>query len=164
MQKRPANEYKRVRKKKKGNATYTSSSLDPTPEEKMALEDVRIWNVSTSETTGRIRGTRKTHRHYRQVSPSPPEEPSTSGKPGGAEDIADFEDPGNVADSELLPVTASKQRRKRKRVRVLKENDSVSVNRRSRSFGLLVFPDKDGTVGPVSPGCCRRGIPSRRLG
>ena len=153
MLKRPANDPKRVRKKKKGNASYTLSSLDPTPEEKMVVEDVRVWNISISETTGRVRGTRKTYRHHHQISPSSPEEPPTGEEPGAAEDTASFEDPGNLGDSELSPVTANKQRPKRKRVRVLKENDSVSVNHRSYSLGSLAFPDKDATVAPISPGC-----------
>jgi len=76
-----------------------------------------------------------------------------SENPEGAEATATFEDSGNLADSELSPTTASKQRPKRKRVRVLKENDSVSVHRRSQAFGLLAFPDKDETMAPVSPSC-----------
>lgn len=128
MLKRPANDPKRARKKKKGNASYTSSSLDPTPEEKMVVEDVRIWNTSISEKTGRIRGTRKTHHHFHQPSPSPPEGLSMGEGSGWVEDTAGAEDSGHLADSELPPVTTDKRRPKRKRVKTLKQNDSVSVN------------------------------------
>ena len=127
MLKRQASGLKPARKKKKGNATYTVTSLDPAPKDKMAVENVRVWNMSISEATGRIGGTRKTRKHYRQVSPGPSGEPSTSERPGGAEGTADLEDPGVFADSESPPEVV-KQRPKRKRVRVVKQNDSVSGN------------------------------------
>lgn len=126
MLKRPAKGPKTARKKKKGNSTYALSSLDPSDddEDKVAVEDVRVWDISTSEKTGRMTASRKTLKHYSLV--SPPEEPSTSKELGGVEENPSAEDPGNLADSEIPLETAGKPKRKRKRVRVVKENDSVS--------------------------------------
>lgn len=133
MLKRRTNGPRIARKRKKGNATYTLSSLDPTSEDDLPTEDVRVWNISASEKTGRVMASRKTLKHYRQVIPSSPEEPSTSTKPGGVEETADVEDTGVLADSEFSKPVKIK-RPKKKRVRVFKENDSVS--------GLLIpsFP------------------------
>ena len=125
MLKRRANAPKATRKKKKGNATYALDSLDPISEDEMAVEDVRVWNISTSEATGRVMANRRTLKHYSQVLPSPPEESSTSEKLGGIEGNADVEDAGVLADSETSGIV-KKRRPKRKRVRVHKENDSVS--------------------------------------
>jgi hypothetical protein len=124
MLKRRANAPKTARKRKKGNATYATTSLDPTDDDKMVVEDVRVWDISASEKTGRVTGSRRTLKHYHQASASLPEEPSMSGGPGGAEEIANTEESGIFADTESSKV-AGKQRPKRKRVRV-KENDSVS--------------------------------------
>jgi len=124
MLKRQTSGPKTARKKKKGNATYTLSSVD-SPDEKLAVEDVRVWSISTSEKTGRITASRRTLKHY-HVPQSLPGEPSTSKKPGGAEEVADVEETGVLADSESSAEMAGKRRPKRKRVRVVKENDSVS--------------------------------------
>ena len=125
MLKRRTDGPKTARKKKKGNATYALSSLDPISEDEAATEDVRVWDISTSEKTGRVMASRKTLKHYRQVLPSPPEEPSTSEKLGGVEGGADVEDAGVLADSEDSKIVKIR-RPKRKRVRTFKENDSVS--------------------------------------
>ena len=125
MLKRQASGPKTACKKKKGNMTYSVSSFDTTPKDKRAVEDIRVWNISTSEKTGRITGSRRNLKHYRQVSPGPPEGPSTSGKPGGFEETAGEEDTGILADSESPSEVLNKPRPKRKRVRTLKENDSV---------------------------------------
>jgi len=125
MLKRRTSGPKTVRKKKKGNTTYAFTSLDP-PNKKPVVEDIRVWNISTSETTGRITANRRTLKHYHQAPPSLPEEPSTSKEPGGVEEAADVEEPGNLADSESPSKIVRKRRPKRKRVRAVKENDSVS--------------------------------------
>ena len=117
---------KTTRKKKKGNMTYSVSSFNTTPKDKRAVEDICVWNISTSEKTGRITGSRRNLKHYRQVSPGPPEGPSTSGKPGGFEETASEEDTGILADSESPSKVLNKPCPKWKRVRTLKENDSVS--------------------------------------
>ena len=127
MLKRRASGPKTSRKKKKGNATYVLGSLDSSDDDdKVAVEDVRVWDISTSEKTGRMTASRKILKHYSQV--LLPEEPSTSKELGTAEEVASAEDPGNFADSEFPPDTAGRSRPKpkRKRVRVVKENDSVS--------------------------------------
>ena len=125
MLKRQATGPKTARKKKKGNATYSVSSFDPPPKDKKAVEEIRVWNISTLEKTGRITGSRRNLKHYRQISPSPPEGLSTSEKPGEIEGNADV-DTGVLADSESPSEVLNNPRPKRKRVRTLKENDSVS--------------------------------------
>ena len=135
MVKRQASGPKPGRKKRRGNATYESSSLDVTLEDKTSVENIRTWNLSTLETTGRVRGTRRTHKHYNQDTPEMNE------GSGGAEETPNLEDAGNLADSEAPPEVVDKQHRKRTRVRVIKENDSVSVNYRSHFLGSLVLPD-----------------------
>ena len=124
MLKRQSGGSKTSRKKRKGNATYGFTTLDPTDDENMAVEDIRVYNVSASE-KGRVRGSRRTLKHYHQLPPSLPEEPSTSKKQGGDEEAVDVE-AGTLADSEFPPAKVDKQRLKRNRVRVVKENDSVS--------------------------------------
>lgn len=124
MSKRQASNPKAVRKKKKGNTTYKISSLDPSDDEKMAVEDLRVWDISTSENTGRMTAKRRILKHYSKG--LPPEEPSRSQKYEEVKEVAYAEDAGILADSETSPETTDKQRPKRKRVRVIKENDSVS--------------------------------------
>ena len=131
MLKRWTDAPKAPRKKKKGNATYALSSLDPASEDDTTVEDVRVWNISTSETTGCVMASRRNLKHYRQVVPCPPE--VLLMRKGGVEECADAEDAGVLADSEdREPV--KKQRPKRKRVRITKENDSVSKLSISRAL------------------------------
>lgn len=120
MTKRLASGSRSVRKKRKGNTAYASSSLDPTDHDEKVVENVRLWNISTSGKTGRVTGSRKTLKHYSQV--PPPGRPSTRKMSEGNEESADVEDTGALADSETIGV----QYPKRKRVRAVKENDSVS--------------------------------------
>ena len=135
---------KNARKKKKGNATYTMASLDPTDDDGRVVEDIRVWDISTSETTGRVRASRRTHKHYSQASSSLPGGSSTNKKLGeGDEEVASVEDTGNHADSET---SGCPKRKRAKRVRILKENDSVSSPSIPCSQNSLMFPDKDGTV------------------
>lgn len=108
-----------VRKKKKGNATYSSSSMDSASKGTNVVENIRVWNISTSDKSGRVLANRKTFKRYSEVSPS--EIPLASVNPGAVEET------GALADSESLPETVEKQRPKRKRVQTVKENDSVSV-------------------------------------
>ena len=124
MFKRQNNAPKPARKRKKGNTTYQISSLDP-PDDEMAVEDLRVWDVSTSEKTGRVTAKRRTLKHYHQAPPSIPEEPPTCENPEGGEDVTNVEDTGALADSESPLETVNKRRPKRKRKKVSKENDSV---------------------------------------
>jgi hypothetical protein len=129
MLKRQSSGPKTARKKKKGNATYGFTSLDPVEDKETTVEDIRVWNISTSEKTGRVKASRRNLKRHRQPSP---EERSASKKAEGVEEAADVEESGILADSESAPVTVDRQRPKRTRVRVVKENDSVS--------GLSVSP------------------------
>ena len=125
MLKRQNTAPKPARKRKKGNTTYQISSLDPPVNDKISVEELRVWDVSTSETTGRITGKRRTLKHYHQVSPSVLEESPTRKIPEGSEDVENDEDTGVLTDSEPPQELVNKRRSKRKRANVSKENDSV---------------------------------------
>ena len=148
MLKRRASAPKTGRKKKKGNATYTLTSLDSSDDEKAVVEDVRVWDISTSERTGRMTASRKTLKHYSQVSPS--EEPSASKEPRSVHGVASAEDPGSLADSESPPEMAGKGRPKRKRVRAIKENDSVSKSLAPRFFEFTPVFRRRWSIGGVA--------------
>ena len=124
MLKRQSSVPKTARKKKKGNATYGFSSLDTVKDEKVPVEAIRVWSISTSERTGRVNASRRTLKHHHQLPQNLPQEPSES-KKLEVEATGDVEESGALADSES-PATVNKQGPKRKRVRVVKENDSVS--------------------------------------
>ena len=133
MLKRQANAPKTARKKKKGNATYSTISLDPSSDdEKMVTEDIRVWDISASNKTGRVAASRTTLKHCYQVSPSLPDVSSAGERPGVAEGVTDVDEAGVFADSESPSKTVNKKRSKRKRARVHRENDSVSE--------LIIFP------------------------
>jgi hypothetical protein len=124
MVKRQANDPKATRKRKKGNTSYKFFSHDSSDDEKVVVEDSHVWDVSTSDKTGRITAKKRISKHYSNV--LLPEEPSTSQKQGRIEEATNVEDVGILADSEGPHETTDKKlRRKRKRVRVVKENDSV---------------------------------------
>ena len=124
MLKRPATTGKTARKKKKGNATYSSTSLD---DNNVVTEELRVWDISTSKKTGRVNASRRTHKLSHQAS-GRPESPSVGeGSGAGHGGMAtEVDEAGTFADSEATSETASKKRPKRKRTRVVKENDSVS--------------------------------------
>jgi hypothetical protein len=159
MSKRQTSNPGTVRKKRKGNTTWKTSSLDPSDDEKMTAEDVRVWDISTSENTGHMTARRKNLKHYSKA--LPPEGPSTRRKQGEVGEVACVEDAGILADSETVPQTTYKQRQKRKRVRTVKENDSVSDHSSLSSLNLPGFPDKDGTVASAPFNLSRRATPSR---
>ena len=159
MLKRQASGSKATRKKRKGNATYSTSTLDSIENDKEAVENVRVWDISTSGNTGRMTASRKTLKHYYQV---PLEALTTGVSPAGVEVVADVEDDGALADSEWPSGVVENERKKRKRIRATKENDSVSV------FYLLffsnspAFPDKDGILASEPQLCLsRRRYPPR---
>ncbi|KAF9643123.1 hypothetical protein BDM02DRAFT_3192169 [Thelephora ganbajun] len=134
MLKRQTSGPKTVHKKRKGNATYSVASLDPIDDNKV-VENVRIWDISTSKSTGCMTVSRKTLKHYSQV--SLPEEPSTTKKPGGVEEDVHVEDTGILADSES-PSEPVEKRPKRKRVRAVKENDSTRMEDWLQSRSVVV--------------------------
>ena len=132
MLKRAKDVAKTGRKRRKGNTTYQISTLDRIDDDKSVVEDIRVWDISTSEKTGRVMAKRRTLRHRSQVSSSLPDEPSTSGKPGSDAEVTNVEETGNLADTESSSGTVNKPRPKQKCTRVARENDSVS--------GLLALP------------------------
>jgi len=115
MAKRNAGSSQSSRKRRKAGASYSKVDADASsPDE---AEDIRVWNITTSETTGRVFGKRKTHRHLHEDPVEPlHEEPPT------VEEIDASADP-EPSDPPPAKVAA---KGKRKRVRVIKENDSVS--------------------------------------
>ena len=125
MLKRRADVHKTVRKRKKGNTSYKTSTLDPSDDEKVVVEDVRVWHVSTSEKTGRMTAKKRTLKHYSSKVLSP-EQPSMSQKQGDVEEVPGVEDAGILTDSKAYPDTTIKQQPKRSHVRAIKENNSVS--------------------------------------
>lgn len=110
-----------ARKKKRGGTTYGVSSFDP-PDDKMIVEDIRVWDVSTSKKTGRVSASRRTVEHHH-----------TLGQPGGPsmsrgdeeDEHAGVQDTGTLADSEAPPETVRKGQ-KRRRAKAANENNSVS--------------------------------------
>lgn len=131
MLKRPKGVAKASRKRRKGNTTYQTSTLDPIDDDKSVVEDIRVWDVSTSEKTGRVTAKRRTLKHHSQVSSNLHNELLTNEKPGGDAEATSVEETGILADTEFSEMV-DKPRPKRKRAKVAKENDSVS--------GLSVFP------------------------
>jgi hypothetical protein len=123
MLKRQASGIKSGRKKRKGNTMFESFTISPN-DDKKTFEHVRVWNISSSE-KGRVKGSRKTIKHYSQASPS--EESPTSNNPGRAE-VDVVEETGVLADSESPSKTVREPGKRRKRIRTIKENDSVSVS------------------------------------
>lgn len=112
MSKRHVTGYSRSRKKRKGS-DYASVDLDlPSDHE---VEAIRVWDVGVSKTTGRVSGTRKTHKHVRN-GPSKPtqEEPAPI--------AADVGIPPDPEPSGQPPIMLATKRKKAK----AKENDSVS--------------------------------------
>jgi len=92
-------------------------NIDASSDRPPEVETVRVWNLSRSETTGRVIGTRKAHQHLHEgTSESPREEEPSTGE--------DFSVP---TDQEPSEQPAAKPAAKRKRVRIRKENDSVSL-------------------------------------
>lgn len=102
------------RKRRKGRISHSTRDLDALVAAPEKVEDVRVWNMTVSETTGRVSGTRKTHQYIYQSPPVPLcEEPPVV----GAIDAS--------ADPEPTEPPPAKSTGRRKRVRIVKENDSV---------------------------------------
>lgn len=157
MLKRQASGSKATRKRRKGNATYSTSTLDSIENDKEAVENVRVWNISTSGNTGRMTASRTTLKHYYQV---PLEASPTSVSPEGVEVVADVGDDGALADSEWPSGVVEKGRKKRKRIRATKENDSVSIFYLLSFSNSPAFSDKNGILASAPHfGLSRRGSP-----
>ena len=113
MTKRNTADPRPSRKKRKG-ASYAAIDLDA-PDDLQEVENIRVWNISTSARSGRASATRKNHKHFSSSSLKPlPEE------------ILTVEHSDVPADSESKQLSLAKSGTKRKRIRIVKENDSVS--------------------------------------
>ena len=102
------------RKKKRGRATYAAVDLDSADGHAEELENIRVWNISKSETTGRVSATRKNREHAYASLPVPLREESPA--------IEHSDAPENPEQ----PPTESSTKRKRARAKTVKSNDSVS--------------------------------------
>jgi len=121
MAKRPAPKATHTRKRRKGGTIYPVTHLE-LPGKGPVVEDVRIWDVSTSGKTGRVSASRRTTKHDHRVS-NGFEEPPASEQPEAGDEV-NVEDTGMLVDSEA-PEKVEGHREKR-HVGASKENDSVS--------------------------------------
>ena len=96
------------RKRRKGGGSYATIDLDAPDGASQEAEDVRVWNISMSEKTGRVSATRKSHKHF------------FGSLRGGL-----CEEPETHVDPEPNELPLEKSVAKCKRVRAVKENDSV---------------------------------------
>ena len=120
MLKRPATTQKATRKRRKGGTTYSVTKLDL--QDNKTVENIRVWDVSTSGRTGRVSASRRTVEHCHQDL-SEPEGPATSNQPEVVEEI-NVEEAGTLADPDA-PADAEESREK-KPTKANKDNDSVS--------------------------------------
>jgi hypothetical protein len=105
------------RKRRKGGISYGTIDLDAPDGDPPETEAIRVWNISTSETTGRASATRKNYKHVYGNSQKPVcEEPLT---------VEHSDAPADPESNDPLPAKSA-VKLKRKRVRTMKENDSVS--------------------------------------
>jgi hypothetical protein len=118
MSKRSATGSRPSRKRTKGGASYGIMDIDPPDVPPGEVEDIRVWNVTKSEKTGRVSATRRNYQHFyaSSLDPSHETQPSTIEDAGAPTDLEPNKQPPAV------PVVKPK----RVRVRTVKENDSVS--------------------------------------
>ena len=118
MSKRNATSHRLPWKKRKGGVSYGTVDLDSL-DEQPSREDVHVWNVTRSETTGRVSATRRNHQHFRidPLEPSREVQPPTT----PTEDIGA---PDNPEPSGRPPAKPSAECKNRS---TIKENDSVST-------------------------------------
>ena len=125
MAKRNAGSSRPARKRRKAGASYEQVDGDASSPDPDEVEDIRVWTLTASETTGRVAGRRETHRHLREEPVEPRhEEPPTLEEVGAP---VDPEPSGS-------PPAKVAAKGKRKRVRVVKENNSVSFTPIDQSF------------------------------
>jgi hypothetical protein len=118
MSKRSATTGQSSRKRKKGGVSYSIVNVDSLVG-KPSREDVRVWNVTRSETTGRISATRKNHRHLRTD--------RLESLPEGQPSVVIAEDTSIPTELEQHEGPSPKPVAKRKKRKITKENDSVST-------------------------------------
>ena len=104
------------RKKRKGQVSYASVDVDALAKQPFR-EEIRVWNVTQSETNRRVSATQKIrhHLHAGHLQSSPESQPSA----------ADTEDIDAPVDLEPDEGSSAKLVAKRKKGKVTKENDSV---------------------------------------
>jgi len=122
MSKRNLAESRLARKRRKEGSTHATLDLDAMGERLDDVESIRVWQMSMSETTGRVLGMRTTLEHVCESSP-----PSSRQGSPIVEAIEAVETPTDSVPSEPPPAKKPKKSAtKRKRVRIAQENDSVS--------------------------------------
>lgn len=112
MSKRAATGSRPPRKRKKGGANHESINFDSVVALKRQTEEVRVWNVSASGSSGRLSAKRKNRQHAHESPPEPSCQELPLEEP--------FPDPEDA--SEVRP-TKSVARSRKARV---EDNDSVS--------------------------------------
>lgn len=118
MSKRNATGSRSSRKRRKGGTSYATVDLDSLGDSSPKVENIRVWKVAVSETTGRVSATRRNYRHFHKG----PSELSHEDQPSVVEDV---DTPAIPEPNKQLPVEPA-AKRKKKKVKVTKENDSVS--------------------------------------
>lgn len=116
MSKRTVTSSRQSRKRKRAGVSYSVVDLDESPDK---TEDIRVWDVTMSTTSGRVSATRKNYQHSYASPQEPLHEEPLHEEPPTAKDIVAPADP---EPNELPPAESVA---KRKRVRAVKENDSV---------------------------------------
>ena len=116
MSKRSTTTPRPPRKRRKGGVSYASVDADALAGQRFR-EDIRVLNVTRSETNGRVSTTRKTRHHF-YTDPLQPSSESQS-------PIAVAEDIDGPVDLEQDDGPSAKLVAKRKKGKATKENDSV---------------------------------------
>jgi hypothetical protein len=116
MPKRNVSDSGAGRKRRKAEGSYAAINFDASNRRKSKVEEVRVWNVTASDTNGRVSATRKNHQLVYESPLEPPDEECPS-------DEESIPIPADPEPSELPPAKAVAKSR---RVQVAKENDSVS--------------------------------------
>lgn len=124
MSKRNAADSRLARKRRKEGVSHAVVDLDAMTGRSERVEPIRVWNITTSGTTGRVSGTRKILNHVYESSPGPSREESREESHEESPFVGDIGTPAETEPSVPLP---KKSTTKRRRVRVAKENDSVSL-------------------------------------
>ena len=113
------------RKRNKTGASYGTIDVGALLRPSERKEEIRVWDMTISERTGRVSATRKNHKHIYKSPMEPPLEESPLEEPL-LEEPPILEGVGAPADSKSIKSRAARSAAKRKRVRIRKENDSVS--------------------------------------
>lgn len=124
MSKRNAADSRQARKRRKEGSAHATVDLDALTGRSEKVETIRVWDMSASETTGRVSGTRKNLNYVYESSPGPSRQESHQESRQESPIVGDIGAPAGTEPSDPPP---KKSATKRKRVRIAKENDSVSL-------------------------------------